>query len=317
MNPRRARALGTTALSLSFSSACGNGANSGQSPSAAPIPQTTATASSTSYFDGAPPPAAITLLAGEVHLHQFPLGGHAWAAFIDPPLPLSGVHGDSVTEIDTAPTLVDEACTLFVAPHCNPNCAGATYCSAPNTCAPLPTWTYIDAGEVDVTGSSLLPRIRLSADATGTYVADPMPGKIQLYAGGELLTIGDTTATLAFSEQLPAPVPVAVTTPDLTAPLHVPSSGPLAFAWVTQHTDEMVVRVYVSSATAGSAYIRCDTTDTGALTVGADLIAMLPPPPRTTRVEVERVEQRIVPTATPGVGVLVHAAQTSWENGSD
>jgi hypothetical protein len=84
------------------------------------------------------------------------------------------------------------------------------------------------------------------------------------------------------------------------------------------NSDEMIIRVFASSIDGTSATnIRCDTGDTGSLTIPADFMAALPPPPRSTRIVVERAEQRIVPTSRAGVGVLLHAAQTTWKNGQD
>ena len=54
----------------------------------------------------------VTSIIGEIHLHQFPSGGHAWAEFLDTALPVSDVRGDSITEVDTAPTMADGPCTL-------------------------------------------------------------------------------------------------------------------------------------------------------------------------------------------------------------
>jgi hypothetical protein len=295
---------------------CSGGAAGTTSAGTSPPPSPAGT---THGDSDAAPPADVTSLVGEVHIHQFPRGSHAWATFLDAPVPLSAQKGDSITELDTAPTKIDGPCVLYQTPVCSPNCTGATYCSAADTCSPLSPPTYVDGGEVDVTGSQLVPTVRLWAEgAQASYRSDPAPGAVQLFAGGELLAFADTTASFAFTGQLPAPVAVAVTQPDMTQPLHLPASGPLPLAWVTEHTDEMVVRVYASStATGQSAYIRCDTSDTGALTVAADLVAGLPAPPRSTRLEIERTEVRIFSTDRPGIGVLTHAAQTSWENGQD
>jgi hypothetical protein len=46
------------------------------------------------------------------------------------------------------------------------------------------------------------------------------------------------------------------------------------------------------------------------------LIARLPPPPRSMSLEVERDEERILPTARAGAGLLVHAAHSDSISGS-
>ena len=63
--------------------------------------------------------------------------------------------------------------------------------------------------------------------------------------------------------------------------------------------------------------IRCVTADIGSLDVPASLMQALPPPPRTTRLELERDDQRVLKTITPTVGILAHAAFSTWENGKE
>ncbi|HZU83373.1 MAG TPA: hypothetical protein VE987_10675, partial [Polyangiaceae bacterium] len=60
--------------------------------------------------DLALPTAPITRLDGELHLHEFPAGAHAWAGFIAGAVPLVDVHSDQLVELDTAPTAADGAC---------------------------------------------------------------------------------------------------------------------------------------------------------------------------------------------------------------
>jgi hypothetical protein len=264
-----------------------------------------------------PPPAPVTQLVGEMHLHQFPDGAHAWAAFIDTPLPIHALRGDSVTEIDTAVTLIEGPCTLYVLPTCAPGCASSAYCEAPNQCAPLPSWKYVDGGLIQVTGSTTVPLIRLWFDASaGAYLANPAPGVGTLFAGGEQLSIVGGAGDTAFAGELPAPTHVVVNAPDLTQ-LHLPVSGALDVTWVSEQTDEIEILTSATSNDGRSANIRCVTGDTGSLAIPADMIAALPPPPRFTRLEIVRVEQRIVPLAKAGTGIFVHAAQSTWANGRD
>lgn len=260
--------------------------------------------------------AGVTALVGEVHLHEFPAGGHAWASFVRDPVPLASALGGTLTEIDPAVTSVAGACALYVLPSCAA-CAASEYCLARDRCATLPEFHYVGAGAVAVTGSTVVPLIRIWPEGTdGAYVADPAPGAQRLFAGGETLAFRGGDGANAFVAELPAPGPVEVLAPDLVTDLRVPLDGAMDVRWAPPASDEVVVRVLVSSASA-SAWIRCDTASATAITIPAELIASLPPPPRTTRLEVERIEQRVVPTARAGLGVLVHAAQTTWKNGND
>lgn len=260
--------------------------------------------------------AAVTALVGEVHLHEFPAGGHAWASFVRDPVPLANALGGTLTEIDPAVARVAGACVLYVLPSCA-GCAPTEYCAASDRCATLPDFHYVGAGAVSVTGSTVVPLIRIWPQGDdGTYVADPMPGAQRLFAGGETLAFRGGDGANAFVADLPAPGPVDVLAPDLVTELRVPLAGGMDVRWAPPPSDEVVVRVFASS-TSTSAWIRCDTASATAITIPAELIASLPQPPRTTRLEVERIEQRVVPTARAELGVLVHAAQTTWKNGSD
>jgi hypothetical protein len=108
----------------------------------------------------------------------------------------------------------------------------------------------------------------------------------------------------------------------MTAPapdvgLHLPTSGAYAVEWVPAGSDEVDVVVSASRSDGTAAQVRCTTGDTGAFMIPASIVERLPSPPRTTRVEIDRTEQRIMPVARAGLGVLVHSAQSAWKNGQD
>jgi hypothetical protein len=202
-------------------------------------------------------------------------------------------------------------------PSCTPECLGDTFCYAPGACATLPSWRYVDGGPVEVTGGLLVPLIRMWWDApAAVYESDPPPGGPQLFVGGEDLEILGGTGDFAFCGDIPAPKRVALWSPDPNAHLQLPVGVALQIAWTSEETDEIEVLI-TASGDSGAAEIRCVTSDTGALTIPADLMGALPSPPRQTRFEILRTEQRFVPIARAGAGVLVHAAQSTWMNGSD
>ena len=263
-------------------------------------------------------PAPVTALTGEVHLHQFPDGAHAWTAFIEPPLPIQAMHGDSVTEVDTAATSIVGPCTLYMAPTCSRQCSDSSFCYAPNDCANLPSWTYIDGGPVQVTGSSVVPLIRMWWNASAAaYDADPAPGFTHLFAGGDDLELLGGSGPYAFTGDVPAPLPVSLISPDPRADFLLETNGPFEISWVSDHSDEIEILITAYATSGASAEIRCVTTDTGAFTIPASLMRALPPPPRETRFEIVRNEQRVLPVARDGLGVYVHAAQSTWMNGQD
>jgi hypothetical protein len=273
---------------------------------------------------GAPPdvplPAAVERLVGEVHLHQFPAGSHAWAGFPEAPVAVGDVHGDQLFEIDDPIAAAEGACVLFVQPSCAAGCAGASYCAAADRCAPLPHVVDVDGGEVDATGSSLQPAIRMwFAGADSTYASEPPPGPANLFAGGEELVVTDGTLGFAFRARVEAPAPMVVTSPDLTQP-DVALSGALALRWTPGGADQVVVVLSDSAHDGEAAWVRCVTADLGELDVPASLIGALPPAPRDLRIEVERDQERLVPVArdgASGLGVLLHASFTAWKNWSE
>jgi hypothetical protein len=225
-------------------------------------------------------------------------------------------------EIDDPIVASDGTCALHVAPSCPAGCPGASYCASDGVCAPLPDVVDVDGGEVDTTGSSAQPEIRLwFVDGSTGYASAPPPGPALLFSGGERLSIGDAAAGFAFHADVPAPLPVDVTAPDLTRP-DVSIAGALEIDWAPASAEQMVVLLSASSRVpgGGSAWIRCVTADLGQLVIPASMTAALPVPPRDLRLEVERDEEHLVPVArdgASGLGVLVHVAFTAWKNWSE
>ncbi len=264
-----------------------------------------------------PADAGVTELVGEVHLHQLPGGSHAWTSFLGQSIPVAAATKDSITEIDTAATTEEGPCTLYVAPDCAPACLGTTFCFAPDICQQFPQWTYIDGGPVQVTGSTLVPLIRMWWNAgADAYDSDPAPGGPQLFAGGDKLHIVGGMGDLAFEQDVQAPTAVDLITPDPSTDFHL-ASGAIEVTWRAESSGSIEILVISQASSGASAQIRCVTTDTGELTVPADLAVALPPPPRQTSFQILRNVVRIAPLARPGAGVFVHAGQTTWMNGAD
>lgn len=264
-----------------------------------------------------PSSAPITKLVGEVHLHQFPLGAHGWAAFLpeEKGVPIESLAHDELVELETVPTATLDGCTLYVQPTCTPSCTGRTICLAPNVCTPFAPSELVDAGEVRVTGSREAPLIRLwFADAQSPYASDPPPGPRRLFAGGERLQLAGGSGDYAFDGAIVSPMAVVVTAPDFGAPLRLAVDAPLHVAWVSEASPHIVVTVSASSLDGRAATIRCSTSDNGALDVPRAFMAALPPRPRDVRLEVERQDDRFLPTVRAGLGVYVHAAQSTWKN---
>ena len=100
----------------------------------------------------------------------------------------------------------------------------------------------VDAGEVDLFGSSVLPKMRMFfAGAGSTYDTEPRAGAIQLFVGGDRLEIRGGKGDFAFSGTMPAPAAVKVLAPDLTRELHLPLDGDLHVEWVSEHSVSMML----------------------------------------------------------------------------
>jgi hypothetical protein len=266
-----------------------------------------------------PEPAAgsVTGLVGEVHLHQFQGGTHAWTQFVGQTLPVADAYKDSITDVYTEVTSQEGDCTLFVAPTCTPMCMGATFCYAAGTCQELPLWSYIDGGQVEVTGSSVVPLIRMWWDAAAAgYDSQPAPGAPELFAAGDALHMVGGMGDFAFEQDVPAPSPVTLVNPAPTSDLHL-MPGAFDVTWTPDVSDSIEILVGSQASSGASAVIRCVTADTGALTISADMMSALPPPPRQTTFTIQRNNSRIVPVARAATGIFVHAAQTTLLNGVD
>ncbi len=252
---------------------------------------------------------AITAVVGQVYVHQFPIGSHAWAAFVADPVALADYQSDQLITLEPPAARREGACALHVLPRCVQECATGSYCAEDETCAPLPNPRYVDRGPISVSGGSRPNPIKLWFDGA-VYASDPKPGPVQLFAPGDTLSFAGSD----FATTLPGP---ALPNVHVAEPLHFPTASAYAIRWDSEAAPAIVVNLIASRPDGQGAFIRCATADVGALDVSATLMAGLPPPPRDIRLEVERYEERIIPTSTPGVGVLVRVAQTAWLRGVD
>ncbi|GAC1352166.1 MAG: hypothetical protein NVSMB1_12330 [Polyangiales bacterium] len=268
--------------------------------------------------DDSPRETPVRQLIGEIHLHQFPLGSHAWAGFLQSPVPLARTHPDQLIEYELPPSRREGPCTLYLEPTCKPMCLATSYCSATNVCAPFEPLHYVDAGAIEVLGSSVLPRLRLFFRGEDrTYDSEPLAGAIQLFKGNERLRLRGGRGEFAFDSTMQTPTAVTVTSPNLRNDLHLPLDDEFTVAWVSEQSLSMVVLITVARNDGPLGYIRCNTADVGSLVVPRAMMVALPRPPRDTRLEVERYEERVFPTSRPGVGILVNIAQSTWESGKD
>ncbi len=261
----------------------------------------------------------ITHLAGALFLHDFPASGHGTLNVVAEPISLAELDGREPFSLPYEPSVRLGSCWLYLKPRCTPECADGALCTGPGRCTPITPLRNLDMGEVQVTGSRAVPLIRLWFNRPEySYDVDPAPGAAKLYVGGERLEVSGGRGPYALRGSWPAPLPVVVYEPAEQQPLHLPTSGPFAVRWEPAGASLMVVQLIASRADGTWGNIRCLVPDSGSFTVPASLVEALPAPPRSVRYELERDEELLLPLKLgPGVGMLVHAAFTAWQNGTD
>ncbi len=262
----------------------------------------------------------ITRLAGYLLVHQFFIGAHA--SFLDTvtPLPLAGLDGREPFSLPYAAVLREGPCLLYLQPHCTPDCPGENFCSADGVCTPLSPVSVFDIGSYQVTGGRVTPLIRLFYVPHDGYESDPASGATaDFFAGGEMLTASGGEGPYALQVTWTAPQPVQVLEPPVDSPLQLPLDGPFALRWTPAGAEQMVLDIAVGSTQDASwGTVHCLLPDDGSFEVPAKIISALPRPPRTTRYELERDNEVLVPLGLgPGVGMLVHASFSAWQAGED
>jgi hypothetical protein len=263
---------------------------------------------------GAPPAAVpVDTLDGEITVHGFADWTHAWAIFLDPGVPASGVYLDTLDALPRPPSTTAGPCTITPSPRCSA-CAPGEYCRADDQCAPLPAWSFRDDGPVTVSGGAGGIAVeRLSFDAsTGLYDSSPPAGPGRFFAGGERLTVAFDRAIAAPNSSLRAPAPLVLAAPP--SPLAFPAGG-FHVAW-TAGAAELIELQLSASDGVRTTVVRCLSDDGGGFDVPAAAIAALPPPPRTIHLEVTRNAEELLPTR-PGHAVRVHVGYTVTADGRE
>jgi hypothetical protein len=260
-------------------------------------------------------------LIGELTLHELlpPDWTHAWAAFLDPSGPLAPEDAESALTMLPEPTPAVGACEIVTAATCNLQCPQDTICQW-NRCVTTKPLRYIEAGMIHVSGGQgpLSPMSFTFGPEGGIYESAPPPGPGFLFTGGEIIDIlFDGSGPLpAMHAQFESPAALEVTSPDLRA-LHLPKSGALHLAWNGVHRTALEFVLSVSSNTSSDASIvRCTLADDGVFDVGPEILAQLPPPPRSIHLELSRLNRQVSP-AGPNHGILIHGGFTVGANGTD
>jgi hypothetical protein len=230
----------------------------------------------------------ITSRVGELHLHQYPFGGHITPLFINPPTPMAEVQFDSALPVLRTPMLVAGDCMVYVADGC------VRACLTP----PAP----IDGGRIDIAGLAQPVTTVFHADFGGYY--DDLSFDSDVLTGGTTVQVkGEGSAMVppfATSLRLPMPItPTSTLASGLQNGLHV--------AWTAAGDDTRVrIELDVAPSAGNQVSVVCELTD-GAqqLDLPDSVRALLPPAPRQLQLEVSRYRLTNV-SLGDGRGVVVH-----------
>ncbi|MCU1283549.1 MAG: hypothetical protein JWM53_7095 [bacterium] len=268
-----------------------------------------------------PPSLADPRLIGELTLHELfpPNWTHAWAVFLDPSGPLPPANADAALTMVPKTTPAVGQCELITESTCTIQCPADTVCHW-GSCANAKPLPLVDAGLVHVTGGMgpSSPMSLAFAPPFGIYESTPPPGPAYLFAGGEILDISfDGGGPIPpIQTKLETPVWLDVTAPDLRA-VHLPKAGALHVAWNGVHRTAIEFVLVVSSNTSGaSVIVRCTLEDTGTFDLAPELIAQVPPPPRSVHLELSRLTRQLAPAGS-NRSVLLHGGFTVAGNGTD
>jgi hypothetical protein len=230
----------------------------------------------------------ITSLAGEIHLHQYADGAHLSALFIDPPTPLAQTSFDSALPA-LPPGVYDQGdCTAYSLEAC----AGPSGCPSP---------PVLNGGPIAVDGLPMPidftydPAMQIYTEYTilGPFLPGGIDAQIVASGQGVIPAFGGTV-------QLPQPF-----NPSSTIEAGLESG--LQASW-TPSNDGTQVKILLSVVpmTGYSVVATCTVDDSlGTYRVPDDLLALMPPAPRTLQLELSRYRLINMPLGD-GRGVVVH-----------
>ncbi len=236
--------------------------------------------------------APVTLVYGEVHLHQYASGTHPAALFVAQPVPVAEVQGDSVLPLVDLPSQTDGPCTLVLPSGCPPPCS--------------PGANFVDAGAVHLRGAEG-GQLDLTYHAS-LFSYQPVqtlaPGSILFHGGEEVTVSGDGAAAPEFHGTIHGAQPLTI---DAPASLPVAKGAPFAIAWEPGQAERIRLSLLASTRDGSFATLTCIVPDApGGFTLPDGLLAGLPPPPRDLSLEVSRDELGFA-SASQGRGVILHS----------
>jgi hypothetical protein len=146
---------------------------------------------------------------------------------------------------------------------------------------------------VHVRGGSLVATIDLLPDASQLYAPQQFAGGV--FVEGDTLELSADGAQMpAFREQLTAPPPVAVTSPDL-AHLDLRRGQPIAVRWTAGGASSFnIIFTVIAADNRELAYGVCSTADDGEHDVPAAATAFFPAPSGTQTMVAQRSSSKLV-----------------------
>lgn len=233
--------------------------------------------------------SAITSRTGEVHIHQYPTGAHIEALFVDPPTPIEETDFDSTLPVRNPPILNDGDCRTYKIGGCS-----SGDCRAPE---------LVDGGRVRIEGlpqavdMSFLPQFGSYSDPVvddGMFLRAGMVAKVTGLGGGRVPP---------FESQIDVPTPIVP-----TSTLESGIASGLEVSWTPAGDGSRVkLLLNVVPASGDGGTITCYVDEAlGRYRLPDAAIALLPPPPHTLQLEVNRYRLVEVPIGAGG-SIVMHS----------
>ncbi len=233
----------------------------------------------------------VTMLYGEVHIHQFADGAHLSALFVRAPVAAASVPGDEILPLIPSTTSAG-ACTL----------------TPLDAAKQPPAPALVDDGTLHLVAADGSRTVELVwLQGTSSYAPiTPLPLGAPVFAGGVRIAVDGAGAVMpAFSGAVVTPQPLMLTEPHALA---IPAGGDLAITWPPAGGERVTVDLVVSRSDGASMLIECRAADAdGTVAVPRALLDALPPRPRDLQLEVSRDDIVRAPSRKSGQGVLLHA----------
>jgi len=259
--------------------------------------------------------AADAALVAEFHVHQARTGTTVSGGYLSRAVDPAAIVRGHIVLVRSPVVRRDGPCIATRSPVCDPPCVGVARCDATEHCVLVEPLGYVDGGPVALRGADDSLRADLWFDRTDrAYRPTIPPGPRRLLVADERARFVGGEGNLAFDAIVTAPTPVTISVPDPASGVHVAAGADLAIRWNAGSSGVVSVTL-VASANGRSVTISCEMPDAGGFAVPAAMLDILPPPPRSLRLDVERIASIVQPAVGRGLSAFVHVTESDWRTG--